>query len=111
MQTPISFALEILLDCETIEKAHKACRKYIKALEAKESAFPFNAATSRNAGFPGMVSPIIGPSAQAPSTQRLLEAHAPTINIIPQAPAIPATQRIVGGEVNTGNGTKGPRKF
>ena len=41
---------------------------------------------------------------QAPSMQRILDEA-------PPVPVIPPTQRIVGGEVNTGNGTKGPRKF
>ena len=27
------------------------------------------------------------------------------------APIIAASKRIIGGEVDTGNGTKGPRKF
>lgn len=43
---------------------------------------------------------------QAPSTQRILDEmqQAPT-------PAPIMTKRIVGGEVDTGRGTKGPRKF
>ncbi len=43
---------------------------------------------------------------QAPSTQAILDqdtVHTP--------PPPPATKRIVGGEVSTGNGTKGPRKW
>lgn len=44
-------------------------------------------------------------TAQAPSTQRLLDEpkHSPI--------SVPPAQRIIGGEVSTGNGTKGPRKF
>ncbi len=93
--TPISFALEILLDCETIEKAHKACRKYIKLLESDATA-QFTPAPRDIYG-----KPI---ATQAPSTQRLMEQHS-------AAPAIAAPARIVGGEVQTGDGTRGPRKF
>lgn len=107
MQTPISFALEILLDCETIEKAHKACRKYIKALEGEQHKKPFNNAI----GAFNPTGQAIGGPMQAPSTQRLLEAQATTIGMVPMTPAISAAQRIVGGEVNTGNGTRGPKKW
>ena len=91
--TPISFALEIILDCTTIEEAHKRARKYIKELEK------------------GQASPRVSiqrTTEQAPSTQRLLEAQLQT-----SAPLVapPTAQRIVGGEVSTGNGTKGPRKW
>lgn len=91
MQTPISFALEILLDCDTIEKAHKLSRKYIKALEGAQP-------TIRNFH----TAPAIQ---QAPSTQRLLEQQ----TIAPVA--APIMNRVVGGEVNNGDGTKGKRKW
>ena len=48
--------------------------------------------------------PMINSMAQAASTQRILDEPIST-------PIIPPTQRIIGGEVSTGNGTKGPRKF
>lgn len=58
---------------------------------------------------------------QAPSTQAILDREAgldvpsPTNMMVAAAPTLPpsalATNRIVGGQVNTGNGTKGPRKF
>jgi len=90
--TPISFALEILLDCETIEKAHKACRKYIKQLESQ---------SSQNTS-------VRASSVQAPSTQRLLEAQLqPTAPITPP----PTIHRIQGGEVQTSATSKGPRKW
>lgn len=88
--TPISFALEILLDCTAIEQAHKKCRKYIKELEAQGV----------------MISTVTSPrrsTAQAPSTQRLLDA-APSI-----PPPMPAA--ILGGEINNGDGTRGKRKW
>ncbi len=96
IQTPISFALDILLNCDTIEKAHKKCRKYIKILEAMGNNTPIRMQAPTPA--------FVQSPAQAPSTQRLLDAHAPT-------PAIPPAARIVGGEVNTGGGTTGPRKW
>ncbi len=54
---------------------------------------------------------------QAPSTQALMEkaeaAALPASAFVtaPVIKGIPPAQRIVGGEVITGNGTKGPRKF
>jgi len=106
--TPISFALEILLDCETIEEAHKKCRKYIKNLESQTSSLV------RNANFPNLA---IHPGAptniqQSPSTQRLLEMHGP-VSTMP-AIKIPAAEidRETGRPMTaTGNGMKGPRKF
>lgn len=108
MQTPISFALEILLDCDTIEQAHKLCRKYIKELEKgmthpRITMVPSGLEAAFQAQKPSSI-------VQAPSTQRLLEQHAqaqPTSAPI----AAPIATRIVGGEVQTGNGTRGPRKF
>lgn len=59
---------------------------------------------------------IVHPSVlQSPSTQAILDRDGP-----PPIPTIveetlpkptPAANRIIGGMVNTGNGTKGPRKF
>lgn len=52
---------------------------------------------------------------QAPSTQKILDRDGPPILtpivVAPAAPPILATQRIIGGEVNTGGGSRGPRKF
>lgn len=60
--------------------------------------------------------------AQAPSTQRLLDAQEAAIAqatasgtiLLPLAMApkpLSAAKRIVGGEVATGNGTRGPKKW
>jgi hypothetical protein len=95
--TPISFALEILLDCETIEDAHKKCRKYIKLLEGGKvpQARP-------TAPMPAHI------AAQAPSTQRILnEMAAEGAMVLP--PIQPP--KIIGGEVNNGDGTRGKRKW
>lgn len=90
--TPISFALEILLDCTTIEQAHKKARKHIKELE---KSTPTNSAPPRTL-------------AQSPSTQRLLDAQIQTLPPI-GAPVLPP--RIAGGELDNGDGTKGKRKW
>lgn len=101
--TPISFALEILLDCETIEEAHKKCRKYIKQLEAAPtSGIRQTAIVSQST------------ATQAPSTQRLIDQHGPIA--APPIPAIRMPPAVVDKEtgramVPTGNGTSGPRKF
>lgn len=103
MQTPISFALNILLDCDTIEKAHKACRKYIKDLEREPKTQQHHITSYRN-------DVMTAAPQQAPSTQKLLEQHGLAQSAAPLT-AAPVINRVVGGEVSTGNGTRGPRKF
>lgn len=93
--TPISFALEILLDCETIEKAHRAARKYIKELEKAQAPVSAPTLTPR--------------MAQAPSTQRILnEMMAEGGAGIPPPPPPKA---IMGGMIDNGDGTKSKRKW
>lgn len=116
MQTPISFALEILLDCETIEEAHKKARRYIKVLEAcgNQAARPQITMVPNPAYANGGAAMV---PAQAPSTQRLLEQH----GLAQVAPApMAAPSRLPAAEIDketgrpmvpTGNGSKGPRKW
>lgn len=117
MQTPISFILDLILDYELPADAQKRCRKYVRELEANLS--PKTAATN--------IQPKLAASPlhalQSPSTQRLLEQHGQITTVpngshaggnyagIIQSPILPPAARIVGGEVNTGAGTKGPRKW
>jgi len=97
MQTPISFILDLILDYELPPDAQKACRKYVRELEKSITPVP-------------TVRPIrpVGIQ-QAPSTQRLMEQQ--ETNPIVGPPVVTAANRIVGGEVNTGHGSKGPRKW
>lgn len=111
--TPISFALEILLDCTTIEEAHKACRKYIKQIEKGGEPLSIRARAPAPAQVAG--------SAQSPSTIARMAA----LGLNPEAPALPTqpvqskvsmptaqTDRETGrAMVQTGRGTFGPRKF
>jgi len=92
--TPISFALEILLDCETIEKAHKAARKYIKELEKMQA--PAQPVMIRQAQI------------QAPSTQRIL-AEMAAEGTAAMSPIMPP--KIQGGMIDNGDGTKSKRKW
>ena len=60
--------------------------------------------------------PINRSTLQAPSTQAILDREGIVPNSTPiasiPAPVLPqATNRIVGGEVQTGKGSRGPRKF
>ena len=97
--TPISFALEILLDCDTIEKAHKMARKYIKELE-KAQTQPISQSFTpiRN----------IVP-AQAPSTQRILDEMTSQGSAMVGPAPMPA--KVTGGLINNGDGTLGKRKW
>lgn len=105
LKPPISFLLDLILDFELPPEAQKACRKYIRELERTTSAHPPIARAK----------PLAAAMAQAPSTLALMEKHAafpPTAQIQTAAPiTAPTSARIVGGEVGTGNGTKGPRKW
>lgn len=95
MQTPISFILDLILDYELPADAQKRCRKYIRELEGSLG--------QKAITHPGRPINLD----QAPSTQRLLEAQAAApLPLIP-----PMINRVVGGEISTGPGTKGPRKF
>lgn len=112
MQTPISFLLDLILDEELPPSAQKRCRKYIRELESnlsKSQSYMPGPATA------DAFKPIRHGAPQAPSTQKILDAMAAETGAAmvaaPLPPKIPAIQRIIGGEVNTGNGTKGPRKF
>lgn len=91
--TEIRFLLDLVLNHKLPPGAKKLCLERIVEVEENLTI--------------KMISPIQRTIEQAPSTQRLMEAQIQT-----SAPLMPPpSQRIVGGEVNTGNGTKGPRKF
>jgi hypothetical protein len=123
MQTEIRFLLDLVLEHKLPAEAKRLCLERIGEVEASLASRPSQS-----------IMPIHrpAPQEQAPSTQRLLETQlsrmasptpesiaanalnnvqSPTIQMAALTPAIPAHQRIVGGEVNTGNGTRGPRKF
>jgi hypothetical protein len=102
MQTEISFLLQLILDEDLSPKVQKLCRKRIKEIEI-----------SMGAQRPTL--PPTRPQAldQAPSTLKAMERHAmlPPPATLEAPNQIPPAARIIGGEVNTGAGTKGPRKF
>lgn len=89
--TEIQFLISIMLEHKLPEPVKQKFITRIGEVEALLSR-------------PGLVPKTI---VQAPSTQRLLEQEA----IVQHASKASVASRIVGGEVNTGNGTKGPRKF
>lgn len=105
MQSPISFLVELVLDCDLPDEAKKRCRKYIK--ELTDSTNDSSVYTSKK--------PVKTTIMQAPSTQRLMQQHDldghGTVPMNPTPALPPPTARIVGGEIQTGNGTRGPRKF
>lgn len=91
--TEIQFLINLLLEHKLPESVKQKFIARIGEVESQMSK-------------PVMNARLITPMAQAPSTQRILDDMSEGIIPPPQA-----TKRIVGGEVNTGNGTKGPRKF
>lgn len=115
MMTEIRFLLDLVLNHKLPQEAKKICLERIGEVEAS---------LTKPASSPHMVSPMViqHGAPQSPSTQRLLNIHAnnpgpvnptlaPILPAMSPAPVIPVSARIVGGEVNTGSGIKGPRKF
>ncbi len=92
MQTEIRFLLDLVLNHKLPAEAKKLCLERIGEVEASLIPPPRHLSVS---------------TAQAPSTQRALDAQIQTT--APTAP--PIINRVVGGEIQTGNGTRGPRKF
>lgn len=84
METEIKFLLRLVLDYKLPAEAKKMCLERIGIVE--ESL----------ANRPRAVTP---------------QAANPMITSTPMAPMIEPPQRVVGGEISTGPGLKGPRKF
>lgn len=93
----LSFLIELLLNHKLPKAVKTLVADRIKEIEGGPKRAPVSHA-------PGLPAHLIG---QAPSTMAAL-AEAPPVAVM-QAP--PVSKRIVGGEVDTGNGTRGPRKF
>lgn len=106
--TELQFLVDLLLN-------HKL-NTSTKKLVAERISFVEEHLRSGNELRPKLAPRLVNGAVQAASTQALLDRDASVPNSTPIAlaplPALaPTTQRIVGGEVNTGKGTKGPRKF
>lgn len=84
----LSFLLMLLLDHKLSREVKALLKERIKEIESKPQA---------------MSSQRTMAMTQSPSTLANIEASALPPPIVPK--------RIVGGEVDTGNGTRGPRKF
>lgn len=94
----LSFLLILLLDHKLSKPVKDLIKDRIKEIETKPQVKSIQI-------------PILGTiGGQAPSTLANLEReHAQPQPAAPPLP--PITNRIVGGEVDTGRGTRGPRKF
>lgn len=90
----LSFLIDLLLNHRLTKDVKTLVAERIKEIEGKPQASPRVALPAH----------LIG---QAPSTIANLAAE-PPVNPM-QAP--PTSQRIQGGEINTGNGTRGPKKW
>lgn len=107
--TEIRFLLDLVLTHKLPPAAKKACLERIGEVEASLLTAPRPTAQPN---------PVTNPTAQAPSTlaamakHGLIPSNGQDLSTLTPAPILPpATNRIVGGEVSTGNGTRGPRKF
>lgn len=104
MQTELQFLVDLLLNSELNEDVKKKCIKRIGVVESSmrgdSAIIPLKKQKSQ----------MIHGATQAPSTIAAMQRHA-EMPEMPLPTPTPAAQRIIGGEVSTGNGTKGPRKF
>lgn len=110
--TEIAFLVELAL----YGKLHKTTRdKVLSRIQECEQALTSTGRPVVHRPVPSTV-PV-----QAASTQALLDAQnaqvdavaaqLPPSMVLPSGNPVPTARRIIGGEVATGNGTKGPRKF
>lgn len=101
--TELSFLLELLLEHELKKETQTLIRNRIKEIETLAVNKPIVVPAGA----------VIAPPQvqQAPSTLANLAREAAEAPAIQIPPPPPASRRIVGGEVVTGQGTRGPRKF
>lgn len=92
--TEIQFLLDIILDTRTLTEVRRKCKERIGEVEANIGQRPAQPAPRL---------------AQAASTIAAMERHA--AEPIPPVAMPTLAPRIMGGEVDTGNGTRGKRKF
>jgi len=98
--TEIQFLLEIVLHCKSLKQVKEKCLTRIGEVEAMLVKPPAQ-----------MPRPMLPQSAQAPSTQRLMEEHVTPSRVT--TPPLPGKiDRETGSVmVPTGEGTYGKRKF
>ena len=115
MKTDRELLMEVFLEESVPLKLRKKIAKHLGGSPVVQVAAPA----------PFSLTPIVRPAAlqQAPSTQKLLEAQEASIAaaagsgllpppvILPPKIAVPVAARIVGGQVNNGDGTSGKRKW
>lgn len=110
MKTEIRFLLDLVLEHKLSADVKKLCLERISEVEA-------------NLGPKALVmhGSMQGPSPNKSAAQLKFESEQAAGLIIPPTeqrpgppavrPQLPTPARIMGGEVNTGGGTRGPRKF
>ena len=105
VMTEIQFLIELLLNHKMSPDVKKLCTERIGEVASRLGQLPAPAQLVRHPGPPSSLD-------QSPSTLALMAKHAADELGEPiVAKTLPRVQRIVGGEVSTGNGTRGPRKF
>lgn len=112
--TEIQWLVDVMLNHKLPEPVKQ---KFIARIGEVEATLIPRSSNGRTSSF-GLENGGSNPSRgtiQAPSTQKILDemAQHPQAVIETQAPVLPpvSRKRVVGGEVETGNGTKGPRKW
>lgn len=94
--TELSFLIDLLLNQKLNKQVKELVANRIRDIETKAPQAPM---------------PVVR-GAQAPSTiANMTGQPLQAISHVPSVPLVSAEGRIVGGEVSTGNGIKGPRKF
>lgn len=95
--TELSFLIDLLLNQKLNKQVKDLVANRIREIETRSpQAAPVNL---RGAQAPSTIANLTGQTLQGP------------VSHIPTAPVASAEGRIVGGEINTGAGIRGPRKF
>jgi anti-sigma factor RsiW len=116
MKTDRELLMEVFLDEGVPLKLKKRIAKHLGSMVSAPLSSTVPAAIIP-------VRSLNGSLLQSPSTQKLLEAQEAAVNaasaagilppaiLAPQKPIVPVAARIVGGQVNNGDGTTGKRKW
>ena len=120
IKTDRQLLMEVFLEEGVPVKLRKKIAKHLGSAGDKSGLVVFSGPP--NPALPIPSKPALVPSVMLPSTQRLLEAQEASIAaatgagilpspIIQPPPQITAAKRIIGGQVNNGDGTSGKRKW
>lgn len=114
--TELSFLIDLLLNQDLGSEVKTIVADRIKLLDSQRHQAPQVTVASQWIPAPAPATEIGGIKITAPQSASTMANLAKEPGVDPKqaqtiARAAMASKRVIGGEVNTGNGTRGPRKF